>query len=160
MDVRWKNNFESSTAHGANALSPGRRVVVELEGILYDDSAFERWLFQLLVRMGIRSSFDRFHTEWRHDYVADITTGTGSLDAALRRFLPTFGMSTGTIHEVCAAAVCRHRQLSCQPVLFPGVAGPIVQLARWGVCWTAVHRSTRSLKDWERTLHKIGRAHV
>jgi hypothetical protein len=152
MNGRWKSNFGPHPEFGANAIPPGARVIVEMEGVLYDDSAWERWLFQLLVRMGIRGSFDGFRAVWRRDYLANVPSGSCSFELTLRRFLAANGMSDGTIHEVCAAAVCRHRHHISHPVLFPGVAGPILELGRLGVHWTAVHRSARSSTDWGRTL--------
>lgn len=149
MDGRWKDlptpNFPTPPP------SP-RRIVLELEGILYDDSSWERWLFQLLGRVGLRTSFYRFHAVWRHDYFAGVTVGESSPEDALRRFLTAMGIPDGTVYEICAAAVCRQRRDIDQPVLFPGAEIAIRRLAALGVPLLACHQGNRTTTQWSLTL--------
>jgi hypothetical protein len=137
---------------GSIELRRPHRLVIELEGILYDDSAWERWLFQLLTRFGVHSSFSRFRIVWRRDYFAQVTTGQTCIETALRQCLAALGLSGGQIHEACAAAVSRHRRDFEHPVLFPGVTSALRGIAESGVRLAAVHRGIRVCAEWRRTL--------
>jgi hypothetical protein len=126
-----------------------------MEGILYDDSAWERWLFQLLVRLGLRTSFYRFRAVWRHDYYGSVaTTGEAEPSLALRRFLSAIGLSAGTVHEVCAAAICRQQRDIDGPVLIPSAATYVRKIASTGVSLTAAHQGNRSSRQWQITLNR------
>jgi hypothetical protein len=146
MDGRWKGRC-------GVAESP-RRIVLELEGILYDDSAWERWLFQLLGRVGLRTTFCRFRAVWRRDYFSGVTNGEVCPENALRNFLKEVGVRQGTIHEVCAAALCRQQRDIERPVLIPGAALGVRKLTSLGVSLAAGHQGNRSTSQWSLTLKR------
>lgn len=127
-------------------------IAIDLEGVLYEDSSWERWVYQLLCRLGVQTTFLQFQTVWRRDYLARVSRGEVGVEQTLRSFLAAMGLPAGTVCEVCAATLGRLQRSIARPMLIPGSAGLLRQLTQHNVPMLATHHGCRSNADWSTTL--------
>jgi phosphoglycolate phosphatase-like HAD superfamily hydrolase len=112
---------------------PVTGVVFGLEGVLYDDSVWRRWLLKLVMRLGVHTTYTPFFRVWQRDYLERVKRGQLEYWQALREFLHAAGLSNGQIDEVVAAGYARHREFEWDVIPLPGVAHTLARLAQWGV---------------------------
>jgi len=108
-------------------------VILDFAGVLYDDSAWQRWLLRLVSRMGLHTHYTAFFRLWRASYLERVRCGELHYWAALRQFLAAAGLSSGQIDEVEAAAQARWFELQEHVFALPGVADTLRTLAEHGV---------------------------
>lgn len=108
-------------------------LILDTGDILYDATAWWRWLVQLLGRMGLHSHFPTLYQVWKRDYLCDVNCGRRDYWATLREFLRSTGLSLGQIDEVLIASQPkqRHFQESMRPL--PGVKSTLARLASMGM---------------------------
>lgn len=102
-------------------------VILEFAGVLYDDSAWQRWLLQQLARIGLQTHYAAFFRVFERDFLPDVQRGRDYWEA-LREFLIASGMSRGQIEEVEAAGRSQIKKFESNVRPLPGVASTIVQL--------------------------------
>jgi len=108
-------------------------VVFEPCGVLYDDSAWRHWLWQLLARMGLSSHYTPFFRVWDCEFQEDVWSGRLDLWTALDRFLRSAGMTRPDVDEVVAASRAKIRGFEQDMRPFPDVRATIRQLHADGV---------------------------
>jgi phosphoglycolate phosphatase-like HAD superfamily hydrolase len=108
-------------------------VFFDLCGVLYDDTIWRRWLFQLLSRMGLHTHYTLFFRLWDREYQDDVLWGRLSYWDALRRFLLSAGLSRGQVDEVEAAGRARLREFEQDLRPFPQVRSAVAHLAARGI---------------------------
>jgi HAD superfamily hydrolase (TIGR01509 family) len=113
-------------------LPPVRGVLFDMCNVLYDDSAWRRWLLRILTQLGLQTNYQSFFHLWDRDHLDAVYRGQWSFCEALERFLQSAGMSRGQIEEVQAAchAFRRTTEESLRPL--PGVRTTIGRLAEAG----------------------------
>ncbi len=110
-----------------------RALLFELDNVLHDSTLWQRWLWQLLTRLGLHRDFHSFCAIWQRGYMHEVYRGGREFGNALRAFLVDSGMSTGQIDEVEAASSARRREMSENVRPLPGVAKTLSQLAGAGI---------------------------
>ncbi len=105
-----------------------RGVLFETDNVLYDATAWRRWLLSLLGRMGVKTHYDIFFGVWEAEFLIDVHRGACNHDAALRSYLRAVGLSSGQLDEVIAASAARRRELDASVVPQPGVRRTIASL--------------------------------
>jgi len=85
------------------SLQPLRLVsglVLDAGNILYDDTAWRRWLVRLLARLGLRTEYELFFRILDRDYLDAVYRGLRSFGDAMDSFLISAGLSAGQVEEV------------------------------------------------------------
>ena len=110
-----------------------RGLLLEAGNILFDDTAWRRWLLRLLARLGLRAEYGPFFRVFDRDFLDDVYCGRKTFDEAVAAFLIAAGLSTGQADEACRAlASHRHRsEADYRPLI--GVRETIAQLRAAGV---------------------------
>src|SRR4051794_26486676 len=87
-DALWQTPL--STADNAaitGEIGPPRALVFEMENVLYDGTLWQRWLWQLMTRLGWQRDFRSFSSIWHRGYLHDVHCGCREFAEALRSFL-------------------------------------------------------------------------
>ena len=103
------------------AFTPVHGWIFQLGGVLYDGTAWRRWLLQLLSKRGLHTHYHLFFRHWDLEYVPKVQNGTLSFQAAIEKMLAHAGMSTGHIHEITAALRSKRKSLTTEERPLPGV---------------------------------------
>jgi HAD superfamily hydrolase (TIGR01509 family) len=101
----------------------------DLDNVLHDATHWQRWLWQLLARMGVQRDFHSFCGIWQRGYLHEVHRGGREFAPALRAFLVDSGLSAGQIDEVEAASAARRREFGDNVRPLPGVVKTLSHLA-------------------------------
>ena len=112
---------------------PIRGLLLDACNILYDDTAWRRWLLRLLMRLGLRTEYGPFFRVLDRDYLDAVYRGQRPFSDALDAFLISAGLSAGQAEEVRRALDSYRRQSdeSHRPLI--GVRQTLAQLHSSGV---------------------------
>jgi FMN phosphatase YigB (HAD superfamily) len=108
-------------------------VILDLDHVLYDASCWQRWLLQLLHRMGLQTHYQAFFRTFERDFLENVYLGRRDYWDALQAYLLTTGMARGRVEEVLAAGHGKHRELWRDVRPLPGVIATLTQLTARGV---------------------------
>ena len=168
MDVRWMESAFGTLPRRDRGLAPPVRrpsvvcaapisgLIFEMSGVLYDDSAWQRWLLQLLSRIGLNTQYEPFFRVFESEHLHDVHCGRRDYWDALREFLASAGLSRGQLAEVEAAGHARHRQCDEEIRPLPGVASTLAQLAARHVQLAILTNSPCSADVVHARLKKLG----
>src|SRR4051812_16775933 len=67
-------------------------LVLDLDHVLYDASPWQRWLLQLLNRIGLHTHYQVFFRAFERDHLQSVYCGQGDYWSALRAYLLATGM--------------------------------------------------------------------
>jgi FMN phosphatase YigB (HAD superfamily) len=127
--------------------------------ILYDDTAWRRWLLRVLRRLGMETSHRSFFRVWDRDYLDDVHRGQRPFCEALRAFLLSVGLSPAQIDEVEAACHARrHTEASVRPLT--GVPGTIRRLRESGMVLAVACNSEDPALILRQRLDRLGLGHL
>lgn len=145
MAAHWSEDVLGATTHSIMTRSRPRRskagqiapvltsgLIVEFAGVLFDPSPWRRWLFQLVVKMGLQAHYQTFNRLWDADYEDDVNCGRRDYWTALRLYLVTAGLTHQQVDEVEAAGRFKYLQLEYDARPLPGVLPTLSQLAQRG----------------------------
>jgi FMN phosphatase YigB (HAD superfamily) len=121
-----------------------RGLLLEAGNILYDDTAWRRWLLRLLMRLGLRAEYGPFFRIFDHDFLDDVHCGRQTFDEAMNAFLVSAGLSAGQADEVCRAldSYRRRSEADFRPLI--GVPETLAQLHAAGVTLGVLCNSERN----------------
>lgn len=168
MDVRWMESaFSTLPRRDRNSALPAHRpsiicaapisgLIFEMSGVLYDDSVWQRWLLQLLSRMGLCTQYEPFFRVFEREHLRDVHCGRRDYWDALREFLTSAGLSRGQFAEVEAAGHARQRQCEEEIRPLPGVASTLAHLAARHVQLAILTNSHSSADVIRARLKKLG----
>lgn len=122
-------SYRPDAAPVARSSRPVTAVVMELAGVLYDDTLWPRWLWQQLGRLGLQSPFEAFWQVFQLEHLPPAYAGRVTFWQALAAYLSEVGFSRGRIEEVQIAAEARRRQWETELRPLPGVASTLSQLS-------------------------------
>ena len=110
-----------------------RGLLLEAGNILYDDTAWRRWLLRLLMRLGLRAEYGPFFRIFECDFLDDVHCGRKTFDEAMNAFLISAGLSAGQADEACRAldSYRRRSEDDFRPLI--GVPETLAQLRSAGV---------------------------
>lgn len=142
-------------------LRPARPVtlsalVLDLDHVLYDASPWQRWLLQLLNRIGLHTHYQAFFCTFERDYLEAVYCGERDYWDALRCYLLEAGISRGRVEEVLAAGHGRYRELWSNVRPFPGVCNTLAQLSSRGVRLAVLSNSVTCSDELASQLEQLG----
>ena len=111
---------------------PVSGLLFDMGDVLYDATAWRRWLLQVLGRLGLHTNYRSFFTIWDRDFLDDVHRGRREFSEAFRAFLRSAGLSCGQIDEVDAACRARRSQWEVTARLLPGVKTTLGRLRAAG----------------------------
>lgn len=148
----------SLSAPVAPAPVPLTSLVFDLGNVLYDASAWQRWLLQLLNRIGLHTHYEAFFRVFERDYLEAVYRGEREYWDALREFLFAVGLSRGRVEEVLAAGHGKYRELWDDVRPLPGVAATLAQLGSRGVRLGVLCNAGCSAERLTAKLERLGLA--
>ena len=80
-----------------NAADPPAALLLELCGVLYDDSCWRRWMLQLLTRMGLQTHYAAFFQVWEQEHFNRVCAGEVGYWEAMRSLLRSVGLPPGRV---------------------------------------------------------------
>lgn len=131
-------------------------LVLDLDHVLYDASPWQRWLLQLLNRIGLHTHYQAFFCTFERDYLEQVYCGERDYWDALRGYLLEAGVSRGRVEEVLAAGHGKHRELWRDVRPFPGVLTTLSQLAARGVRLAILSNSVTGGQEVAGQLEQLG----
>ncbi len=135
-----------------------RALLFEIDNVLHDATLWQRWLWQLLTRLGMQRDFHSFCTIWQRGYMHDVYCGGRELASAMRAFLTDCGLTTGQIDEVEASSSARRREFCDAVRPLPGVVKTISQLAGSGITLGVLANSECGADELRGRLDRLGLA--
>jgi FMN phosphatase YigB (HAD superfamily) len=140
-------------AHGRPAPSA---ILFAYENVLYDATVWERWLWQLLRRVGATVDQQSFAQDWQYSTLREVYRGRREFDEAFRDRLRQWGLSPGLIDEVSLASQPRRRQLFAEARLLPQVRQTLFALAQEGLALGLLADSDLAASELEDNLTRLG----
>lgn len=131
-------------------------VVFEPCGVLYDDSAWRRWLWQLVSRMGLSSHYTSLFRVWDCEFQEAVWSGQLDLWSALSQFLRSAGMSQPDIDEVIAASRAKFRRFEQDTRPFPDVRLTVRQLHARGIRIAVMAHARLGASKIRERLERVG----
>jgi FMN phosphatase YigB (HAD superfamily) len=129
---------------------PVSALLIEMGGALYDDTCWRRWLFQLLIHMGLQASYETFYRLWDAEYYEPVCRGQREFWASLESYLRSCGLARGFCDEILVAARARRRDLEDEVRPLPAVRATLTRIHATGVTLVALSNSScpvSGLKD-------------
>lgn len=123
-----------------------RAIVFGMEDVLYDGTAWQRWLARVLGQLGRPVEFVSFFEPWKCDYLPEVYRGNLRYEVALFDFLTASGLTSAEISEF--ENTCHKRRRAAEASLrpLPGVCSTIAALHARGyqlaVLADSEHRSS------------------
>jgi len=133
-----------------------RGLLFDMDGVLYDDTLWHRWLFQLLSRMGLHAQFRAFFRVWEREYLDAVNRGQRDYWEALRSFLMSSGLTSCQAEEVLVASHARKDRILERIRPLPGVAKTTAKLNSIGVPLAVLSNSACSSDQIQKLLQRLG----
>jgi HAD superfamily hydrolase (TIGR01509 family) len=131
-------------------------LLFDLGDVLYDATAWRRWLLQLLARLGLHAHYRALFRVWDDEFLDDVHRGRREYSEAFQAFLLSIGLSRAQIDEVQAASQARKRALETHVRPLPGVRSTIERLAARGVTLAVLSDSEQSGEELRGQIAKLG----
>ena len=103
--------------------------IFEPNGVLYDGTAWRRWLLQLLSKRGLHTHYDAFFCHWDLEFAPQIQSGQWTFQQATEKMLSAVGMTASHISEIMPALRSKRKCLAKEQRPLPGVAQMLKFLA-------------------------------
>lgn len=133
-----------------------RGLLFDMGDVLFDATAWRRWLLGLLNHMGMHAQYRSLFHIWDVDFLDAVHRGECAYASAFREFLRAIGLSRGQIDEVCAASQARKREVEHTIRPLSGVRTTLSELCRQGYVLGVLSDSESPAVDIERRLESIG----
>ena len=111
---------------------PLEAIVFDMGDILFDASAWRRWLARLLGKMGIAASYRDLFARWDAEYLVHVHCGRTTYAEAFAGFLSSWGLTGAQVVEASAASMAQKKLIESAVLPFPGVVRTLGQLSRAG----------------------------
>jgi phosphoglycolate phosphatase-like HAD superfamily hydrolase len=108
-------------------------ILFDADNVLYDTTAWWRWLVQLLRHFRLRIDGRDVPTIWRQEFLDEVHRGCRDWGDAFHAMLLAIGLSPAEAEEVEAACQARRRQLETTLRLLPGVKSTLGKLHAAGL---------------------------
>ena len=107
-------------------IGPAAAILIDLRGVLYDDTILSRWLFRLVSHMGSPLQYASFWETWQREYEQDVKCG--QRDAVEAQRASSWFRTDGQIDETITAGDSRRRQFEASIRPLPGIKAAVAQL--------------------------------
>lgn len=127
-----REQFDPTTGSGLREPEPMdvRFVVFDVGDVLYDATAWRRWLVRVVRHLGFDVNYPAFFEDWDYEFLPDVHLGRRNYRDAFRDFLLSQGLTRPQLAEIEAAGWARKRTLESQTRPFPGVFHTLEELHR------------------------------
>ncbi len=143
--------------HAAGSLPrPVSGLLFDACDVLYDDTAWRRWLLRVLSRLGLHTNYRSFYHVWKHDFLDDVYRGRREFSEAFQAFLLSAGLSRAQVDEVQAACQARRSQWEATARPLPGVKSTLNRLRAAGVAMGVLSDSEHPATMLTERLERIG----
>lgn len=133
-------------------------LIFDLADVLYDATAWRRWLLQLLPRFGVPADYHTFYRAWDREYLVDVQCGRREFNEAFQAFLFSQGLSWGQIDEVEAASRIRRAECERDVRPLPCVAATLRQLSAAGLKLVVLTNAVVPAAELHKILERVGLA--
>ncbi|HLA83761.1 MAG TPA: HAD hydrolase-like protein [Thermoguttaceae bacterium] len=137
-------------------LRPVDGLLFGLEGVLFDDGLWRRWLFRLLGDLGVRTDYDAFSRRWHSRYLRPVCRGQSPLSEAFRGLLFSYNLTSAQVGELTLACYSRWRQQQRESRPLPGVRRTLLPLSDAGLVLGVLSDSECSGRELRRRLADAG----
>jgi HAD superfamily hydrolase (TIGR01509 family) len=131
-------------------------VLFEFDNILYDATAWHRWLSQALRRMQVAGDYETFVARWEQNGQREIRSGRRMFAEAFADFLRECGLSVGQASEIEAASQPRRKRFLAEIRPLPHVRGTLDRLSEQGLTLGLLADSEFSAAEIEQQLKRLG----
>jgi len=138
------------------AVGPLAALLFEFDNILCDATHWQRWLWQVLSRVGVQRDFENFSRIWQRGYLVDVQRGGRDFAEALRMFLVDWGLPAGQIDELEHASAARRREMIEHLRPLPGVASTLGRLADAGMTLAILANSEWTAQELIERVEHLG----
>ncbi len=111
-------------------LPPISALVVDVGGVIYDDTCWWRWLAQVLSHAGVRVRHEVLWEDWESEYLRLGTCDEPTFWKSLRQCLHRLGLTASCCDEIRAAASAQRKQWETSLLAFPGVQSTLHDLSQ------------------------------
>jgi len=105
-------------------------LLIEVGGVVYDDTCWWRWLAQVLSHAGIHTRYDTLLEDWEAEFLRHADSDDAAFWRALRCCLAQLGLAQGFCDEIQAAATAQRKTWEASLHAFPGISCALEGLAR------------------------------
>jgi len=131
-------------------------LVLEFDDVLCDATHWQRWLWQVLSRVGVQRDFESFSHIWQRGYLVEVQRGGRDFAESLRMFLVDWGLPAGQIDELEAASAARRREMLQHLRPLPGVVSTLTRLADAGVTLAVLANSESTAHELNERIERLG----
>jgi hypothetical protein len=135
-------------------------LLIDPAGVLYDDSVWRRWLFQLVTRMGLYTSPRLFSVTWQTEFLPAVRRRQQTYWESMQRFLLATGMTAAQIDEVCAAGQARKPELEEPICLLHDVRRALVDLRCLPIEISVLATTADAPREMRDRLSRLGIGHA
>ncbi len=124
--------------------------IFQLGGVLYDGTAWRRWLLKHLAKRGLHTHYQLFFRHWDIEYVPRVQRGDISFQEAIENVLAQTGMSGPLIHEITPALRSKRKSLLAAERPLAGVIDLLKSLQDAGhslALWTVENSEHENISD-------------
>jgi FMN phosphatase YigB (HAD superfamily) len=132
-----------------------RAIIFEPAGMIYDDSAWQRWLLQVLARMGLQTQYQPFFRLFETEFLSESYCGRRDFWESWREFLLRVGLHKGQIDELAIAAQAKRAQYENDLRPMPGVSAALTLLHARGATLLALANTTDCKRRFMEKLHRL-----
>jgi HAD superfamily hydrolase (TIGR01509 family) len=139
---------------------PVAGLLFDMGDVIYDTTLWRRWLFQLLRRLGLKTSYRVFYRVWECDYLADVHRGRRDFREAFQSFLHSVGLGPAQIQELETACMARRKRWEDTVRPLPGVRATLIRLHASGSVLGVLTDSEHPSSVLRRQLDRFGLGRV
>ncbi len=133
-------------------------LVLDVGGVIYDDTCWWRWLVQVLSHAGVRIRHDVLWEDWESQYLCFGKRDEQTFWASLRQCLNRLGLTDSCCDEVQAAATAQRKQCESTLLPFPGVEATLCDLSQLQIPIDAVVGACSTSEQLGRRLRVLSLA--
>lgn len=137
-------------------LRPVNGLLFGLEGVLCDDSSWERWWFRVLGQLGVKTDYSSFCRVWESECLEAVQRGERSLCEAFCRLMLSYGLPSPQVDELALACHARWRQQQEETRLLAGVKSTLTQLSEAGLMMGVLSDSECPSETMRERLNDFG----
>jgi HAD superfamily hydrolase (TIGR01509 family) len=135
---------------------PVAGLLLDMGGVLYDETTWRRWLLRLLRQLGVSSDYRGLFRIWDRDFQVAVHRGERSFCDAFRAFLHTVGLTRAQSDEVEASCRAQRRMFDAGLRVLPGVKSTLGRLSQLGFVLGAVTDSEHTAEVLRGRLDQLG----